>query len=362
MEQLLLSAILSFSITFYSIPIIIRIAKEKKLYDNPDDVRKLHTAPVPSFGGLGIFYGVFISLTIFSEIWVASNSYPYYLAAFVLILFLGLKDDLLAISAWKKLLGQILVGLILTFKAGLLIDNMHGFLGFTTLSPTLSYPLTLFTIIVIVNAFNLIDGVDGLAGSLGLIAAAAFGFYFLLDGQLSYALLAFTLVASLLAFLIFNFQPAKIFMGDGGSMLTGLIIAILSIHFISTSPFSKVHAIAASPVLGFGFILLPLMDTLRVFSFRVLKGRSPFSPDTNHFHHLLLDRGLTHRAVTLFSALVGVMSILLSYYLAFTVDCTFGIIILVGVFYLIYIVTLSINRKFRRKNSLKAVQPNEERA
>jgi len=173
MEQLFLSAILSFAITFYCIPIIIRIAQVKKLYDNPDDVRKLHKVPVPSLGGLGIFLGVFISLTTFSEIWVTSYSFPYYLATFVIILFLGLKDDILVISPWKKLLGQILVALILTFKAGLLIDSMHGFLGFTAVHFTLSYPLTLFTIIVIINAFNLIDGVDGLAGSIGLTAAAA---------------------------------------------------------------------------------------------------------------------------------------------------------------------------------------------
>jgi len=361
MEQLFLSAILSFAITFYCIPIIIRIAQVKKLYDNPDDVRKLHKAPVPSLGGLGIFLGVFISLTTFSEIWVTSYSFPYYLATFVIILFLGLKDDILVISPWKKLLGQILVALILTFKAGLLLDSMHGFLGFTTLPSILSYPLTLFTIIVIINAFNLIDGVDGLAGSIGLIAAAAFGFYFLIDGQLSYAILAFTLCASLFAFLIFNFQPAKIFMGDGGSMLTGLIIAILSIQFISTAPFSKVHAIGASPVLGFGFILLPMMDTLRVFSFRMLKGRSPFSPDRNHIHHLLLDRGFTHKGVTLFSALIGVISILVSYYLAFTFDCTIGIIALIVVFYL-YVGIIYLTRKSQSNNALKVVQKEEERA
>jgi UDP-GlcNAc:undecaprenyl-phosphate GlcNAc-1-phosphate transferase len=361
MEQLLLSVILSFAITFYCIPIIIRIAQVKNLYDNPDDVRKLHKVPVPSLGGLGIFLGVFISLTAFSEIWVTSYSFPYYLATFVIILFLGLKDDILVISPWKKLLGQILVALILTFKAGLLIDSMHGFLGFTAVHSTLSYPLTLFTIIVIINAFNLIDGVDGLAGSIGLIAAAAFGFYFLIDGQLSYALLAFTLCASLFAFLIFNFQPAKIFMGDGGSMLTGLIIAILSIQFISSAPFSKVHAIGASPVLGFGFILLPMMDTLRVFSFRMLKGRSPFSPDRNHIHHLLLDRGFTHRTVTLFSALIGVVSIFLSYYLAFSFNCTIGIIALIVLFYL-YVGILYLTRKSQGNNALKVVQTEEERA
>jgi len=361
MEQLLLGAILSFAITFYCIPVIIRIAQVKKLYDNPDDFRKLHKTPVPSLGGLGIFFGVFISITAFSGIWVSTTSFPYYLATFVIILFLGLKDDILVISPWKKLLGQIIVALILCFKADLLLDSMHGFLGFSTLSPMLSYPLTLFTVIVIINAFNLIDGVDGLAGMVGLIAAGAFGFYFFIDGQFSYCLLAITLCASLFAFLIFNFQPAKVFMGDGGSMFTGLIIAILSIQFISSAPFSKVHAIAASPVLGFGFILLPMMDTLRVFSFRMLKGRSPFSPDRNHIHHLLLDRGMSHRAVAIFSAFIGLFSILLSYYLSFKVDCTIGIFVLIITFYL-YVGILYLTRKNQGNNELKVVQSDEERA
>jgi UDP-GlcNAc:undecaprenyl-phosphate GlcNAc-1-phosphate transferase len=123
-------------------------------------------------------------------------------------------------------------------------------------------------------------------------------------------------------------------MGDGGAMLIGLIIAILSLQFISSAPFSKVHAIAASPVIGFGFILLPMMDTLRVFSIRMLKGRSPFSPDRNHIHHLLLDRGISHRGVSFISVLICVFFIIVSYYLSFTLGSTFGIIALIALFYL----------------------------
>ena len=334
MEQILLGIISSFLITFYCTPVIIKVAQAKKLYDNPDDERKLHKAPVPSLGGLGIFLGVFISLALSTEIWFSDASFIYYRTSLVLILFLGLKDDILGISPWKKLLGQIVVALILVFKAGLLLNNMHGFLGLNTLPITLSYLLTFFTIIVIINAFNLIDGVDGLASLVALSSAVAFGIFFLIDGQLPFALLAFTCSASLLAFLYFNFQPAKIFMGDGGAMLIGLIIAILSLQFISSAPFSKVHAIAASPVIGFGFILLPMMDTLRVFSIRMLKGRSPFSPDRNHIHHLLLDRGISHRGVSFISVLICVFFIIVSYYFSFTLGSTFGIIALIALFYL----------------------------
>lgn len=358
MEQFLLCVGLSFLITFCSTPIIIRIAHAKKLYDNPDNIRKLHKLPVPSLGGIGLFLGVFISLSTFSEIWISNTAFPCYLATFVIIISLGLKDDILSLSPWTKVRGQVIIALLLTFKAELLLNNMHGFLGYAAMSPMFSYPFTIFTIIVIINAFNLIDGVDGLASTIALIAASAFGLYFIIDGQLSYALFSFSLVASLIAFLIFNFPHAKIFMGDGGSMFVGLILAILSIQFITSAPFSKVHAIAASPVLGFGFILFPIMDTLRVFTYRLLKGRSPFSPDRNHIHHLLLDSGFSNRAVVFFSALIGILSILASYYFAFVLGCTYGILALIVFFYLCAIVLYLIRKNYNKK-TMKIIKSDE---
>jgi UDP-N-acetylmuramyl pentapeptide phosphotransferase/UDP-N-acetylglucosamine-1-phosphate transferase len=199
----------------------------------------------------------------------------------------------------KKFFGQLIVAGILMFKAELLITNMHGFLGFYQMDATFSYFLTLFTIVVIINAFNLIDGVDGLAGSIGLISCVVFGTFFLVNNNIPYAVLGFVFAASILAFLIYNFQPAKIFMGDTGSLLLGLVNSILVIKFIETGSSYSAYPITATPAVGFAIILLPLMDTLRVFSIRILDGRSPFSPDRNHIHHLLLDRGLNHRSVTL---------------------------------------------------------------
>jgi len=358
MGQILLSFVISLIITAFSIPVIIKIARARNLYDRPDNVRKLHKIPVPSMGGGGIFLGVFISLSLFNETWVSNTSFPYFLATFVIITSLGLIDDILKLSPWKKLLGQIFVALILVFKAELIINDMYGFLGFTIMPTMLSYPFTIFTIVVIINAFNLIDGVDGLASTVALIAAIAFGIYFYLDGQLAYAVFSFSLVASLLAFLVFNFPPAKIFMGDGGSMFLGLVLAILSIQFISSAPFSKINPIAASPVLGFGFILLPAMDTLRVFTFRLLRGRSPFSPDRSHIHHLLLDSGFSDRSVLLFSALVGIISILISYLFSFLLGCTYGIIALIAFFYL-WVFILYLIRRNHYKRTMKNTNSDE---
>ena len=177
---------------------------------------------------------------------------------------------------------------------------MHGFLGVYEIPYFAGILLSLFTIIVITNAFNLIDGVDGLAGSLGLVTTLAFGIYFTMAGQIAYGVLAFGLAGSILGFLIYNFSPAKIFMGDTGSLLIGLINAILVIKFINIAGAAGASIpIATAPAIGFAVLMVPLFDTLRVFAIRIISRRSPFSPDRNHVHHFLLDLGFSHRQIAL---------------------------------------------------------------
>ncbi len=330
MEQIIIGGIIAFLVTFYAIPVIMKVADQKKLYDVPDE-RKVHTRPIPSLGGFGIFVGFAIALLLMLD-FANLQAMQYYFAAFLIIFFLGIKDDIIVLSAQKKFIGQLLVAAILMFKAKLLITDMHGFLGVHTISPTLQYFLTLFTIIVIINAYNLIDGVDGLAGTLGLLTTSVFGTFFLMNKDYGYAAIGFGLSGSILAFLIYNYYPAKIFMGDTGSMLIGLVNTILVIRFIETAPTAGTFQLAATPALGFGILLLPLMDTLRVFGIRIIHGRSPFSPDRNHLHHILLDRGLNHRSVTLILATVTVMFIILSY-IAQPLGTTYMIIGLVTLFF-----------------------------
>jgi UDP-N-acetylmuramyl pentapeptide phosphotransferase/UDP-N-acetylglucosamine-1-phosphate transferase len=301
MEQIIIGGILAFGLTFLSIPIIIKVANAKKLFDEPDDNRKIHKSPIPSLGGLGMFIGFSLSLLLtlnFDDQQYTAREFQFYIAAILVTFFIGIKDDILILSAGKKFIGQLIVASILIFKAKLLITNMHGFLGIYQIDTVASHCLTMFSLVVIVNAFNLIDGVDGLAGSLGLFTSVIFGTFFFINGNIPYAVLGFGFAGSLLAFLKYNFHPASIFMGDTGSLMIGLINSILVIKFIELGPAFKDFPVAAAPAVGFGIILLPLMDTLRVFAMRILKGRSPFSPDRNHIHHLLLDRGFNHRGVT----------------------------------------------------------------
>lgn len=296
--DVLLSLAIAFTVTFLAIPVIITVSERKRLFDLPD-ARKLHDTPVPALGGLGMFAGLVMALLV-SLKFQESAEFQYFLAAAFVIFFLGLKDDILVLSPIKKFIGQVMATFLIVYSGGVQIHSLHGFMGMNTLLPeSYSLLLTYFTVLVIINSFNLIDGVDGLAGSLGLCAAMFFGFYFISAHNFPYAVLAFSLVGCVGAFLIFNFQPARIFMGDTGSLLIGLVHAILVIKFINVaSDASLSSALHAAPAIGFTVLMIPLMDTLRVFTIRIIHRRSPFSPDRNHIHHLLLDLGCSHRMVT----------------------------------------------------------------
>lgn len=331
MFDILLCISTAFVITYLSIPVIIFVAENKKLYDVPD-ARKIHDVPVPSLGGLGIYAGfVMACLTIIP--FGQAPEFQYFFAAFFVIFFLGLKDDILDITPIKKFIGQVGAAFLIIYKGNIQIQSMHGFLGIGSLSPIVSIIFTYLTIIVIINSFNLIDGVDGLAASLALMAVTVFGIYFYEVNQLPYAILAFAAAGSLAAFLIFNFQPARIFMGDTGSLLLGLINAILVIKFINVVnlPYNNLP-VSAAPALGFAILMIPLLDTLRVFAIRISHRRSPFSPDRNHIHHMLLDRGMSHRNITLTLVSVNLIGIV-AVYLLREFDCTWLILGLFAIFF-----------------------------
>jgi UDP-N-acetylmuramyl pentapeptide phosphotransferase/UDP-N-acetylglucosamine-1-phosphate transferase len=329
--DVLLSLAISFTITFLAIPVIVTVAERKKLFDIPDE-RKVHQTPIPSLGGLGIFAG-FIIACLLAVQFQTSSEFQYFLAASIVIFFLGLKDDILVISPIKKFIGQVMAAFLVIYKGGIQIKSMHGFLGIYELPEMFSLLLTYFTVIVIINSFNLIDGIDGLAGSLGLMTTIVFGIYFLQVNMIAYSVLSFSLAGSLIAFLIFNFQPAKIFMGDTGSMLIGLIASVLVVKFINVADeASASFPVTASPAIGFSVLMVPLLDTLRVFGIRIIHRRSPFSPDRNHVHHLLLDKGLSHRNITIVLVSINVLCITATFLLR-NLGCTWLILSIISIFF-----------------------------
>ena len=298
MYDIILSFITAFALTYVAIPSIIRIALKKHLYDEPDE-RKSHSTPIPTLGGIAIFAGVIFSIILWTPFDVFGDL-QYILCAFIIIFLIGAKDDISPVSPTKKLLAQIFASFILVFKANVKLTHMYGIFGIGALPEWGSIALSMFTILVIINAFNLIDGINGLSGSLAVIISATFGTWFLLIDHVELAIVAFSLAGSVIAFLKYNFTPAKIFMGDTGALLIGLVCAILAIKFIEVNQDLKhmPYHIAAAPAVAVAILIVPLFDTLRVFVTRIIRGHSPFHPDRRHIHHLLIDTGLTHMQAT----------------------------------------------------------------
>lgn len=293
------SCLIALIVSVGTIPTVISVSRQLKLYSVPNG-RSASLHCIPTIGGIAIFLGFIIGLTIASDGYHIPGLTS--VIAGVLIMFLvGLKDDILSISATNKLAAQILVAGILIFLGHFRFTNLHGFLGVETIPMVPGVILTGFVIIVFINAFNLIDGIDGLAAGLSIFSASFFGGWFYLSGHFEFAIISFSLVGSLTGFFFYNVygKKNKIFMGDTGSLILGTIMAVLVIQFnefnIDTT---KSYAILSAPAVSFGILMYPLLDTMRVIAIRILQKKSPFSADKNHVHHRLLLLGMNHSKST----------------------------------------------------------------
>lgn len=310
MYDIILSFITAFTLTYFAIPSIINIADKKNLVDVPD-ARKAHSTPTPSLGGIAIFAGVIFSIVLWTPFNVFGDL-QYILCAFIIVFLIGAKDDILPMAPWKKIAGEILAATILVYKSNVELTSLYGIFDVYDIPSILSVPFSIFVIMVIINAFNLIDGINGLSGSISTLIALVLGTWFFLIGHMEMAIIAFALAGSTIAFLKYNITPARIFMGDAGALLVGLICAILTIKFIEVHrTIDSVYAIQSVPAVAIGILILPLFDTFRVFVTRIVKGRSPFTADRNHIHHLLIDCGLTHMHATSILLLVNAFFIFL---------------------------------------------------
>lgn len=294
---------------------IIKYSHRKNLGDVPGR-RKIHKKVTPSLGGIAIFLG-FAMASMFWMDFSQWDAIRFVMASLVIVFIIGVRDDLVPFRALHKLLGQIVAVIILLFS-GVHIASLFGLLGINEIPIAVGYTLTAFTIIVITNSFNLIDGLDGLAGSVGLIALIAFGVWFYFVGDFVFSLFSFSMAGGLLAFLVFNWEPSEIFMGDTGAMVIGMLLAIMVIHFMNVNNgLPELHPVKFSATIASAaaFIIVPLSDTLRIIILRLSKGQSPFSPDKSHIHHAIMRLGVTHSRTAMILALVNASFILLSYLL-----------------------------------------------
>ena len=303
--------LLALLFSIYLVPVVIRLVKALRLFDHPNE-RSSALRPIPTLGGIAIFLSFVFTVTIC----LYGNEIPeliYIFAALLLMFVVGLKDDIVDLPPWKKLVAEMIAAGCIIIFAKIRFTNLHGFLGIEEISLVSSIIITAFFIIVIINAFNLMDGIDGLAAGLSILYASIFGFWFLVNDHLNYAILSFTLVGSIAGFFYFNVfgEKNKIFMGDTGSLVLGTILSIIVIQFNEFNINSLGHfSVKSAPAVAFGILIYPLIDTLRVFIIRVLQKKSPFTPDKNHLHHRLLVLGFSHKKASFTIILINMLFII----------------------------------------------------
>ena len=309
--NLLLSIILSFLISYFTIPKIILFADRYRLSVAPGK-RSSHTDTTPIFGGVGVFLGVIFSLLLFGD----GADTQFIVLSLIIIFFLGMIDDLLGLSPYKKLLGQIIAVLVVIYFRELKIDSFHGVLGIKDLPHLAAVSFTIFVVIVITNGVNLIDGIDGLAGGIGIISSCCFGITAYTMDQMGMSILAFSLMGALFGFISYNLHPAKIFMGDTGSLLIGMIFSILAINLIDHGiTIESKNFPNKGPLFAIVFLSLPLFDSFRVFIVRVINGKNPLHAGKGHIHHALLALGLGHMKTSILLCLLSILLIGLSFFL-----------------------------------------------
>lgn len=345
---LLISFSISFTVVFFAVPKIIAIANAKKLFDVPTKRSANQQKIIPNLGGIAIFAGFYVS-TIISLEGLDVTKIIGLLLVTVIMFLMGLQDDIIGLSASKKLMGQICVALYLIIVYNLRLTNLHGIFGITEISYGFSFFISLIAIIGLINAFNLIDGIDGLAAGTGTLISAAYGFLFLYFGQMEYAIVSFSITGALVSFFFFNVfgTSNKIFMGDTGSLTLGVLFAILTIWFNEIIPTKGVSNLDwTSPAISLAIMIIPVVDTLRVIYIRMLLGKSPFSPDMNHIHHHLIKLKNNHLHASISMVLANFLLICLAFSLIHVLGnaVVFFLILAIG-FSLAYIPVLILKIK-----------------
>ena len=291
----ILGAIMSYLLGFFIMPFVIYFAKKNNLVDKPNE-RKIHHGPIARLGGIAIWASVMLTFLLL----VVLSYYPYgkllsgILLGSSLMFLLGLIDDIYTLNAKFKLMIQLAIASIVYFL-GINVDCIYNPFGAPIhLGIVVSYIVTVLWIVGISNALNFIDGVDGLAGSIVTISAVTLGLtaVAMTPTNAISALIAFILAGSMLAFLTYNFHPAKIFMGDSGSLFAGFLLATLSITGVMKSA-------ALTMFVPFFILSVPIIDITFSSLRRIAKGVSPFTPDAEHLHHKLLHRGLSQNQTVL---------------------------------------------------------------
>lgn len=368
MIQNMLSFFMALFISLMCFPPFIRFMERKKFLDSGGG-RKIHKGYTAHMGGLVIFFAFALAASVWFS--VVNEGISWELMRIMLVLFLvvllGIRDDMNSLTPAVKVLCEVFLSILCCYF-DLRLKSFYGFLGIYELPVAVSYLLTIAFVVVVMNSYNLIDGIDGQAGLQAVLFFSFILAIHLLHGRSWESLVCSSMIGAIVGFLYYNWQPAKVFMGDTGSLFIGFTVAIVSIATMNFLGIKSVDDFFARPVLHINvtwniptiksaltlpiaFFFVPLADTLRVFSYRIGKRRSPFLPDKKHIHHLLLSVGYNNRQSSIITSVLSLLISLLSTFLAFILtDIYFSIYLVILFLTYVFGLHLFIHYKIRKTN------------
>ena len=300
-QHILFPILISFIGTLWMHPKILKIAILKNLVDNPD-ARKLQRNPVPVMGGIAVFFGIVIGLCSSQAMFSSANTFML-ISAMLIMLYVGTIDDIINLSPAIRFAIEIIVIAWLMYASNSSINCFWGLWGISTIPLWAAYTLTIFASVGIINAINLIDGVNGLSSGFCFMSSVLFAIFFHITGNQVMTTLALSAAGAIIPFFLHNVfgQSTKMFIGDGGTLVIGTMMAMFVMNILGTNSGCSILAAKGVGLIPFTLAVLsiPVFDTLRVMSTRILNNKSPFHPDKTHLHHMFIDLGFSHIGTTI---------------------------------------------------------------
>ncbi|MBP3601732.1 MAG: undecaprenyl/decaprenyl-phosphate alpha-N-acetylglucosaminyl 1-phosphate transferase [Alistipes sp.] len=332
---ILIPALISFYCTNWIRPYILKVSIDKNIVDNPD-TRKLQRTPIPVLGGLTVIFGVLTGVMAFGLFGEYYDMFPIF-ASIIIILIVGLIDDMISLSPKIRFIVEIILVLYLIYTTGLQINDFHGLWGVNIISNYISIPLTVFACVGIINAINLIDGVDGYSSGYSIVCCILFGTMFYILGNIRMVALATIVAMALIPFFFHNVfgKKSKMFIGDAGTLSLGIVFSIFVTAILSSSTKATFNPNLGLIPFTLAVLCIPIFDTLRVMSTRILRGKSPFSPDKTHLHHMFIDLGFSHIGTTLSIISMNLFVVLcwfIVHRIGLSINVQLYVVILLGLF------------------------------
>lgn len=356
--NILIPAFLALLGTLWVHPKVLKISIMKNLVDNPD-ARKLQRNPVPVMGGIAVFFGIVIGICSSQMMFNSPNVFML-VAAMLIMLYTGTIDDIIGLSPTIRFIIEILVVLWMMYINKSSIDCFWGLWGVDTIPQWISYPLTIFASVGIINAINLIDGVNGLSSGFCFMASVMFAIIFYTTGNTVMAIIATSAAGAIIPFFFHNVfgYHTRMFIGDGGTLVIGMMMSMFTISILGQNSVCADYAESGLSLVAMTLAILaiPVFDTLRVMTSRIIRGTSPFHPDKTHLHHLFIELGFSHAGTTISILTINFLVVVLwfvSYKLGASIEVQLYIVIALSILTTFIFYTYA-NKKMKKQGKTLA--------